>query len=146
MASTPPVPPVERAHVVPQTRFSRWLRRYSICFDLVCIAGVVLILTVKLPMIGLAAASAGGMVVADFVGTALGRAEAIGRGDIAGEADRTSTLMKFLIYSSAGTALFHNFGLWGWIGVTPTLLVDRHVTNKTTQLVKRMRPGPGVEV
>ena len=124
-----------------RTRFARALGYYSRAFDWVCIAATVVFCALRPGLIPLAVLASVAMAANDFVGTALVRAEAIGRGDIAGEADRTDTVMKLAIFSYAAVRLTSGHGALGALGLTPVLLVDLHVTKQTTILVRRMKPA-----
>lgn len=121
------------------TLWSRFLRRYGHVLDVLCIAAIPVTIVRAPHLVPLSGISAGAMILQDFFGTMLTKAESLGRSELAGEADRHFTLARVIVYSYSAEQLAHH-GAAGWIALMPTLLADRHLTGLFTKLARRMKP------
>lgn len=64
------------------------------------------------------------MVLKDAVGVFLVKAEAAGNERLAGVINPLGTIASVLFYSVGATNLTHYYGVWGYLGLVPVLIVD----------------------
>ena len=64
------------------------------------------------------------MVLKDAVGVFLVKSEAEGNERLAGIINPFGTIAGILFYSVGATNLTHHYGVWGYVGLLPVLVVD----------------------